>query len=1069
MEKKFQFFRKLLLLTLLMLGVGSAFGDDEKCPANTQWGEFKTVVATKGSDNYYEIDTPEKLAWFACEVTMGSYTINAKLTQSIDLQKKIFIPIAAGKGNNGAEAYKGIFNGQNYSISNMYINTSEITKEEYGGIVDYAQNVAFVAVLNKNGKIMNLTLDNVEIIASSSAGAAGLAGSDKPISVGSFVGWQVDGTIENCVATGQIKTNGSQNRVGGISGNVKNATITRCVCEVTIVATGANTHVGGIVGAIRNNGTVNLSSCAFAGETPVSLGGGSVGGIVGSYEKANSVESTDMYYDTEVGSGVGYGDENAVHTDGVESVNEEEIICKLNKGTLNDDGVCSSQAPWSVGENGLSLQGSDGYKIVFDANQGIFVNETTRYKFLPKDASITSDGISQPSREGYVFVGWSLLSGENNEVGDLGTVSGVTTVYAVWNPVYNIKFNVSPGTFPSENPSEIVSEKTKTVPKGSVITVENLGILPTFYCSDSNLPEDECENGNYFTGWSLQPSNISNRTRIELEDVAPSEGLTFYAYWENVKTYTVTYNANQHGKTTVDFVRIGEGETLSQPTDPVADEGYKFGGWYTEADCENKYIFNNQINHSFVLYADWTPLSYEIDYVMNEGSDKGENPESYTIEDEVILNDPVEVDGYDFKGWFYDAAFTDKATKIEQNTTGKKIFYAKWSKKSYKITYLNDQNSKGAAPDQNKEYGSAITLLSSGHYIRNDYVQDGWTTTEDGAKSYELGGIYSANADVTLYPHWANNLTVTQYGAVTINDYGDHKEAVINGNYGAKTKTNERDAVAILNDIEVSSVVMTRIFPVNSYTTIVLPFRVNTANVGGLKAVLYYNGIKTVNKKSTIRMKVLWAEDNYIKDENNEYVHYEHTDMEANTPYMLIMNDPTFAVTGVNSITLVETQPAETPLDGWTFRGVWKYKEWGPKQEDSPNNYDPETGYAYGFSAATATGISVGDFVRAGEGAWIRPMRAYLVKTSEMAQLARANGAYVKRPSVVQEELPEIMSIVIDNGRDDEQTTVIGHFNTRTGEIKMIPQNRTFDVKGRNVGNKANKARGAYYGKKVKK
>ena len=97
-------------------------------------------------------------------------------------------------------------------------------------------------------------------------------------------------------------------------------------------------------------------------------------------------------------------------------------------------------------------------------------------------------------------------------------------------------------------------------------------------------------------------------------------------------------------------------------------------------------------------------------------------------------------------------------------------------------------------------------------------------------------------------------------------------------------------------------------------------------------------------------------------------------------------------------------------------------------------------------------------------------MRAYLVRDDKKAQLARANGAYVNRPSVVQEELPEIMSIVIDNGRDDEgQTTVIGHFNTRTGEIKMIPQNRTFDIKGRNVGNKANKARGAYYGKKVLK
>ena len=65
------------------------------------------------------------------------------------------------------------------------------------------------------------------------------------------------------------------------------------------------------------------------------------------------------------------------------------------------------------------------------------------------------------------------------------------------------------------------------------------------------------------------------------------------------------------------------------------------------------------------------------------------------------------------------------------------------------------------------------------------------------------------------------------------------------------------------------------------------------------------------------------------------------------------------------------------------------------------------------------------------------------------------------------------MSIVIDNDGDasGEQTTVIGHFNTRTGEFKMNRNAgaRTYDLKGRYVGDKANKARGAYYGKNVKK
>jgi hypothetical protein len=75
----------------------------------------------------------------------------------------------------------------------------------------------------------------------------------------------------------------------------------------------------------------------------------------------------------------------------------------------------------------------------------------------------------------------------------------------------------------------------------------------------------------------------------------------------------------------------------------------------------------------------------------------------------------------------------------------------------------------------------------------------------------------------------------------------------------------------------------------------------------------------------------------------------------------------------------------------------------------------------------------------------------------------RANGASVK-PG---QELPEFMSIVIDSeDGNEEHTTVIGQFNTRTGEFKMNYDRGKFDLKGRRV-NGTNNARGAYYGKKV--
>ncbi len=301
----------------------------------------------------------------------------------------------------------------------------------------------------------------------------------------------------------------------------------------------------------------------------------------------------------------------------------------------------------------------------------------------------------------------------------------------------------------------------------------------------------------------------------------------------------------------------------------------------------------------------------------------------------------------------------------------------------------------------------------------------------------------------------------TEYAAVQIREYNSGTRAVIDGTYG------KTDAVKITGEIKDVAVEYNRAFPVGAYSTIVLPFDVNTANVSGLQAVLYYNGIgKDKNGKDAVKMKVLWAEKGVIKDADGKDKEYEHTTISANTPYLVKMNKPEFKVDG--KVTLKATTEAVTkyPEWEWEFRGTWEYKKW--------ESGDPELGVAYGFAASSSDDnkIQVGDFVKVGVGAWIRPMRAYLVKSDVVpkAQGVRANGAYVMRPSVTQTELPEFMSIIVDNGDGDddnaEHTTVIGHFNTRTGEIKMNYDHGKFDLKGRRV-NGTNNARGAYYGKKA--
>lgn len=1229
MEKKFPIFKKITLLLMFVLGMGTAF-------ASNFWADHvsqPTRDTTINGKTFYFITTAEELAWFALQTEPKKVTsdinisLNAILKNDIDLAGKIWTPICPGAGN---VYFNGVFDGGGHSIKNMTIDSDSIYSRYFGlygydgnNIEDskknygkrYAQNAALIGTLG-SGTVKNLALENISFYVTNSSN------DDRQISVGAVVGWKSakGGTIDFCSASGTIITSGVKQGVGGLVGNAHSSAIKNSISYVNILASGNNAYVGGIVGLTKNN-EVKIESCVYAGETLVSTGSGStVGAVVGNVV-SGSVKPTNTYYDNGDTDIPAVGNKTVTGATDSDNLNSEGVVCVLNGGTWKNNTCTEPEGGmsnyWSEGLSGLSLNGSDGYKITFDANGGNFDSGAKTSKILADGETITADEIAIPNKTGKEFAGWATTVDATEPSSDLGIADAQKKIYAVWYDFYTVTFK--------DMPENATAFGNVQVAKNGMVTVDGFTVPSTKSVGNATY---------YFTGWAFEPKmfddenyELKTNDTLHLADLKITQDIVLYAVWTKAKTFSVTFNATLHGKTEVTFVRIlTEGEIVPEPgpNDVVTEPGYKIIGWYTDANCtaSNKYGFDAPLGGNLTLYAKWEVVEYHINYVLNDGTNDKDNPSTYTINsDDIVLANPTNA-GASFDGWFYDAQFNNRATQISKGSSGDKTLYAKWTPYTYVIHYLSGSTVAGTIPSDVKEYGKSIQLKGAvDKFAHKGCVQDGWSKVDLDEKVFDLGAIYEGNEDLMLYPHWVcqeftisykmyygtnhdansssyqgpaaftlmnpdpadnpehsfenwytdesfktsiryiqdleDNITVyarwynditykpgarlqgtgakektekkylgksftlknsldkyvltnytldgwsttdggdkvygagetisdelhsnlilyphwvenrevvLQSGAVTVYEYATdgRKEAVIDGDYSHKNKPNEqRDAVAIPNDIDVSSVIMSRKFPMNVYSTIVLPFSVNTENVDGLSAVLYYNGIKKENDKSTIRMKVLWAENGFI-----ENVQYPHANMQANTPYLLLMKDETFAIKSeAYPITLKETTAAKEDANGsgWTFRGTWQYKQWGA------SGVDPETGNAYGFSAAASGDkINVGDFVRVGEGAWIRPMRAYLVKTSIMAAMARANGAYVKRPpSVVQEELPEIMSIVIDNGRDDEeQTTVIGHFNTRTGEIKMIPQNRTFDIKGRNVGNKANKARGAYYGKKVLK
>ena len=1159
--KKLHFF----LFVACFFGIGQAFA---------AWdGTSKTQPVKEG--DYYIINTEAELAWYAANYSNW----NARLNANLDLGGHLWIPIAPGQGN---ARYAKIFDGNGHVIKNLYINGTELAQIDK----NYAQNLGFVGTLG-GGTIKNLILENVDIQASTNAGDI-LGRDDSQISVGAFVGWMADkvtkNVVENClVSSGTIRTTGNCQGVGGSVGNAKVGTITNCMSLVEIRTSGSQAYIGGIIGITKTD--VTVSSCVYAGPGLVNTGlNGAVGGITGNVY-SGKMTATDDYYEGENyyqdsavgGVGKSCGKNCTVHTESVEQVsesNQEEVVCVLN-GIDSTTGACKTE-PWSLGETGLSLNGYgiDGYKIVFDANGGAFANgKADKDKFLQAGMAITADEVGVPSRENHNFVGWAMTRDATAPAADLGTVSQTDTVFAVWAPVYIVTFDVAPGVFPESGESV----KTKQVAQGDLITVEGLGTLPTSRCKTYvSGTEGECATYSYFTGWALTEGGDT----VSLDTVAASDELVLYAVWTDVETYTVTYNANQHGRTTVDYVRVGAGDTVTAPTDPIADDGYEFAGWFTDAEGENPYQFAAQIHESIILYAKWALDTFTVTYEMNGVSNAGENSVFYTIETPTFaLAAPADVDGYVFEGWFYDANFTNPASQVIQGTTGDKTFYAKWTKKTYRIMYLADNNSQGAVTDQFKEHGTPITLESAGHFNRKGYPQIGWATDTNGVMVYEFSASYEENAALTLYPAWgapivytityvcdgctdntgnktsytvetatfsvkskgvtppegykmAGWYSATDYktkveqikkgsvGDMTLyaklnkiyhityvlngsaNDYnpddytvddgftlndpapvegftfggwfdnadfeGDAVTQIVTGStgditlyakwipdepvvtqYGGITVTTYPDGTAsaeiddtsfetveITTDVVVNSISFSRVFSNGKMSTVMFPFSIDTSEVAGGK---FYELVEFSNEGSRWTATAQEPEAGTIV---------------ANKPYLLMPTaNGTLSFNLKDPATFNTSNMQPTVIGNWEFKGTYSYHRF--------TTDDPEFGRAYGFAAAASNGIEVGQFVKAGSGAWLRPMRAYLVNNSgKSGGLTRSASA---RRVMDVSELPETIDLTLKDNHGNVVGT--GTLNTRTGEFKA---NSWFDLRGRRLNGKPT-TKGTYYnnGRKV--
>ncbi|MBU1127838.1 MAG: hypothetical protein KKE01_02005, partial [Candidatus Omnitrophica bacterium] len=177
---------------------------------------------------------------------------------------KGFIPI----GGNGS--FYGSLDGKNYTIQNLYISNQRLYF--HTGLFRWNKSSA---------KITNVHLENVNI-----------TGRSNQAPTGALVGFNENGTIENCsiVGGGITNTGGAFTReVGGLVGLSQGGLINKCFVEgatVRINVSGSGPYAGGLVGRLTIGAQITNSY------STANVVGYRVGGLVGKAELAALVENT---------------------------------------------------------------------------------------------------------------------------------------------------------------------------------------------------------------------------------------------------------------------------------------------------------------------------------------------------------------------------------------------------------------------------------------------------------------------------------------------------------------------------------------------------------------------------------------------------------------------------------------------------------------------------------------------------------------------------------------------------------------------------------------------------------
>lgn len=422
------------------------------------------------------------------------------------------------------------------------------------------------------------------------------------------------------------------------------------------------------------------------------------------------------------------------------------------------------------------------YMIFFNSNGGSTVNP------IKQDYQSLVESPIGPTREGYTFDGWYSDSDLTQAYVFIVMPSTDIELFAKWQiNTYTLQLNDEFGSMVYSNTFEYgadLSDVSMTIPEKTGYTfigwsAELPETMPAKDCIlsmvykinqysilfdsnggsniyamtqnyDTNVlpPLEPTKEGYSFIGW------YSDAVLTELYSfiMMPAEDMTLYAKWE-INSYTISFDS-QGGSFVVDISQLYQ-TAIIEPTSPLK-EGYTFGGWYSDVNYGQAFMFDLMPGEDTILYAKWNINAYTLQFIDSDGTVLYTNDYDFGSDLGDVIEPIPNKEGYIFDGW--DLVCPENMPAY--NLTLKAVY----SIKTYTITFDSDGGS--SVETIIKPYD--FNILEPEMPTKKGYNFVGWYSDSDLSVPYIFLTMPAAN--IVLYAKWSiGNYDINYYIYDTFN------------------------------------------------------------------------------------------------------------------------------------------------------------------------------------------------------------------------------------------------------------------------------------------------------------